>query len=150
TQADFLDTPIVQDAVIHQIQVIGEAARRVSASFQAKSPAVPWRNIVGMRHKLVHDYMSVDLEAVWTTVQKHIPALRAEISQPIRRHIPPATVSHTPNTFALASRVAAAPASPVFPGPAQLSPPLAPHGTIVPVLPPPPRRGRARQGPAIA
>ena len=81
TQADFLDTPIVQDAVIHQIQVIGEAARRVSASFQAKSPAVPWRNIVGMRHKLVHDYMSVDLEAVWTTVQKDIPALRAELSK---------------------------------------------------------------------
>ena len=58
-----MSTPLIQDAVIHQIQIIGEAASRLSAEFRARSAAITWQDIVGMRQKLVHDYMGVDLES---------------------------------------------------------------------------------------
>jgi uncharacterized protein with HEPN domain len=67
---------MVQDAVMHQIQIIGEAANRLSSSFKERSSPIPWRDIIGMRNKLVHDYMGVDLEAVWETARKDIPVLK--------------------------------------------------------------------------
>jgi len=80
SEAEFLDTPMVQDAVMHQIQIIGEAASRVSASSKAQSNHIPWRDIIGMRSKLVHDYMGVDLEAVWETARKDIPVLKSALN----------------------------------------------------------------------
>jgi uncharacterized protein with HEPN domain len=81
SEAEFLNTPMVQDAVIHQIQILGEAANRLSADFQQRVSSIPWRDIIGMRNKLVHDYMGVDLGAVWHTVVRDIPALRAELER---------------------------------------------------------------------
>ena len=80
-EAAFLNTPLIQDAVMHQIQIIGEAASRLSSQFRTRSPAIPWKDIVGMRQKLVHDYMGVDLEAVWETAVKDIPVLKAELQK---------------------------------------------------------------------
>jgi uncharacterized protein with HEPN domain len=65
----------LQLALVHLIQVIGEAARRVSPEFQVRHPDIPWGAIVGMRHKVVHDYMGVDIEVVWDTVQNDLPGL---------------------------------------------------------------------------
>lgn len=59
----------------HYIQVMGEAARRVSAEGRALFPELPWREIVGMRHKIVHDYMYVDADIVWSVVTADLPAL---------------------------------------------------------------------------
>jgi uncharacterized protein with HEPN domain len=81
SEAEFLSAPMVQDAVIHQIQILGEAASRLSAGFQQRSESIPWRDIIGMRHKLVHDYMGVDLGAVWHTVVLDIPALKTELER---------------------------------------------------------------------
>lgn len=58
----------LQLALVHLIQVIGEAARRVSSQGRVDHPEIPWGAIVGMRHKVVHDYMGVDIEVVWDTV----------------------------------------------------------------------------------
>ena len=80
SEADFLSTPIVQDAVMHQIQIIGEAASRVSSSLKVQSNHIPWRDIIGMRSKLVHDYMGVDLEAVWETARKDLPVLKSSLN----------------------------------------------------------------------
>jgi uncharacterized protein with HEPN domain len=66
---------------MHQIQIIGEAASRLSAPFRTRSMTIPWKDIVGMRQKLVHDYMGVDLEAVWETAVKDIPVLKAELQK---------------------------------------------------------------------
>jgi uncharacterized protein with HEPN domain len=73
-------------ALIHLVQVIGEAARHVSREFTAAHPEVPWENIVGMRHKVVHDYLGVDEDIVWQVVTGDLPKL-VEALEPL---VPPA------------------------------------------------------------
>jgi uncharacterized protein with HEPN domain len=66
-------------ALTHLVQVIGEAARHVSREFCDEHPEIPWMEIVGMRHKVVHDYLGVDEDIVWQVVtddlQKLVPGL---------------------------------------------------------------------------
>lgn len=59
----------------HLVQVIGEAARKVSAEFQGEHPEIPWQRIIGMRHRIVHDYMHVDEDILWQVVTKDLPEL---------------------------------------------------------------------------
>jgi uncharacterized protein with HEPN domain len=66
-------------ALIHLIQVIGEAARQVSREFSDSNPEVPWADIVGMRHKVVHDYLGVDEDIVWQVVTEDLPNLTAAL-----------------------------------------------------------------------
>jgi len=65
----------VQMVLTHLIQNIGESARRVSADFQAAHPEVPWHRIVGMRDKIVHDYLDVDTNIVWDVATVELPRL---------------------------------------------------------------------------
>jgi uncharacterized protein with HEPN domain len=62
-------------ALMHLIQIIGEAADRVSPSGQEAHPEIPWHEIIGMRHKVVHDYMGVDEDIVWEVVFSDLPQL---------------------------------------------------------------------------
>jgi uncharacterized protein with HEPN domain len=62
-------------ALVHIIQTIGEAAARVSDDFRGGHPEIPWRAIVGMRHKIVHDYIHVNFDIVWGVVTTRLPAL---------------------------------------------------------------------------
>jgi len=71
----FLGNPLLQDAVIRNIEIVGEAAGRVSPEFAAHNPGIPWREIVGMRHRLIHGYLKVNLETVWEVVERDLPAL---------------------------------------------------------------------------
>lgn len=68
TRKDFDEDENLRLALAHLLQIIGEAARQVSQPFQNAYPAIPWKAIVGMRHKVVHDYMNVDEDVVWRTV----------------------------------------------------------------------------------
>lgn len=70
-----------QDAVIRNLQVIGEAAKKVSVGTQAKTPDVPWRDIAGLRDRVVHHYFGVSLDIVWDVVVNHLPVLRASIEK---------------------------------------------------------------------
>ncbi len=81
SKTSFLRESLVQDAVIRQIEIIGEAARRVSEKIRSENVQIPWQDIAGMRNKLIHDYFGVDLEKVWMTVKKDIPLLRKQINQ---------------------------------------------------------------------
>jgi uncharacterized protein with HEPN domain len=72
----FLSTPHWQDATIRQLEVIGEAAKHVSTELREQYADVPWRRIAGMRDVLIHNYMGVDLPAVWEITQSHIPGLK--------------------------------------------------------------------------
>jgi uncharacterized protein with HEPN domain len=75
TRADFDSDENLRLALTWLIQTIGEAARKVSPETQAAHPEIPWSRIMGMRHKLVHDYMDVDEDLVWTVATEHLPVL---------------------------------------------------------------------------
>ena len=66
-------------ALTHLVQVIGEAARQVSQEFARAHPEIPWADIIGMRHKVVHDYLGVDEDIVWQVVTEDLPGLVAAI-----------------------------------------------------------------------
>jgi uncharacterized protein with HEPN domain len=66
-------------ALTHLVQTLGEAARRVSPEFQQRYPAIPWAKIVGMRHKVVHDYLHVDYDIVWDVATHELPPLIREL-----------------------------------------------------------------------
>lgn len=77
---DFIKNNLIQDGVIRQLEIIGEATKRLSAGLK-KNPHIAWKDIAGMRDKLIHDYLGVDLDAVWDTVKKDIPVLKKEIKK---------------------------------------------------------------------
>lgn len=81
TEEQFFEAPLIQDGVIRQLQIIGEATKRLSAEFREGTPGIPWRDVAGMRDKLVHDYMGVDLEAVWDSAIEDVPALKAKLER---------------------------------------------------------------------
>lgn len=81
TKNHFLEKSIIQDAIIRQIEIIGEASKLISEKTKAKNPKIPWKDIAGMRDKLIHNYLGVDLEAVWQTVKKDIPVLKKELKK---------------------------------------------------------------------
>lgn len=71
----FAADEILQHAVIHLIQIIGEAARKISPTCKGANPHISWTQIIGMRHRLVHEYFRVDTEIIWEVVERDIPAL---------------------------------------------------------------------------
>jgi uncharacterized protein with HEPN domain len=66
-----------QDAILRQLTVVGEAAKRVSAQFRASHPEVPWRLVAGFRDVVVHEYSRVDLQEVWRIISEDLPVLVA-------------------------------------------------------------------------
>ena len=79
TWASFLASEVPQNAVMRQVQIIGEAARNISDEFKTAHPDVPWKAIVGMCHRLVHDYFRIVPERVWEVVEHDIAPLIAQI-----------------------------------------------------------------------
>lgn len=75
-KAVFFERTLVQDGVIRQLKIIGEAAKRLSPELRKQYWGIPWKNIAGMRDKLIHDYFGVDLEAVWKTAREDLPPLQ--------------------------------------------------------------------------
>src|ERR1019366_9230828 len=68
-----------QDTTIRQLEIIGEATKRLSPELRANYPDVPWRRVAGLRDVLIHDYFGVDLTAVWQLTQSEIPQLRKRV-----------------------------------------------------------------------
>ena len=83
-RARFEADELVQTFVIHQILIIGEAARRVSEALQARSPDIEWPLIIGMRNRLIHGYFQIDAVEVWKTVEGDLPKLKDRIEQLVR------------------------------------------------------------------
>jgi uncharacterized protein with HEPN domain len=77
----FTDDEMLQIWSVHYLQIIGEAASRISLDLQKQYPEVPWGQIIGMRHILVHGYFDIDLEIVWTAVDISLPALKFQFQQ---------------------------------------------------------------------
>jgi uncharacterized protein with HEPN domain len=80
-QDEFFENSMVQDAVIRQLEIIGEAAKRISESTRAKEPDIPWNSIAGMRNKLIHDYFGVDLSTIWVTIKEDLDPLKRAVQR---------------------------------------------------------------------
>jgi uncharacterized protein with HEPN domain len=76
----FLTDPRTQDAVIRNLEIIGEAASRVSPALQAAHPDLPWEQMRGLRNRLAHAYFDVDLTIVWDVVERELPELGARVA----------------------------------------------------------------------
>ncbi len=84
-EAEFMRDGMRQDAIVRQLAVIGEAVRLLSAESREAEPDIPWREIAGMRDRLIHGYASVDLHTVWRTVERDIPPLREAVRRLLGR-----------------------------------------------------------------
>ena len=77
----FFASRLHQNAVIRSLEIIGEAAGKVSAATVAAHPEIPWRDITGMRHRLIHGYGEVRLDIVWAVVREHLDPLIIELAR---------------------------------------------------------------------
>jgi uncharacterized protein with HEPN domain len=81
---DAFDTDeLLQTWVVHHLEIIGEATRSLSQDFRGRHPEVPWREIARMRNVLIHAYFGIDLERVWSVVEKDLPPLGKQVAQAI-------------------------------------------------------------------
>lgn len=76
---EFMSSSLIQDGVIRNLEIIGEATKKVSSTLRDDYSEVPWKMIVGLRDVLIHDYMGVDLKRVWNVIEKELPALKKNI-----------------------------------------------------------------------
>lgn len=79
TRVQFDSNEDLQIVITHLIQVLGEAARQVSSAFQTSHDDIPWSKIIGMRNKVVHDYMSIDVDVVWGVATLELKPLLAKL-----------------------------------------------------------------------
>jgi uncharacterized protein with HEPN domain len=78
---EFKTNELVQDAIIRNIEIIGEASKKISLDTKQSYYKVPWKEIAGMRDKLIHDYLGVDVIVVWKTIKEDIPTLEKLINE---------------------------------------------------------------------
>ena len=78
------------DAILRNFEIIGEAAKNVPERVRRKYPFVEWKEAIGFRNVLIHDYFGIDLESVWDTVKKNIPSLKSNIMRVLRAEQPDA------------------------------------------------------------
>jgi uncharacterized protein with HEPN domain len=75
----FEEDELVHTWMIHHIQIIGEAASKLTSSFRRTHRQIPWPQIIKMRHVLVHDYLGIDLGEIWAVVEKDLPILKRQV-----------------------------------------------------------------------
>jgi uncharacterized protein with HEPN domain len=72
---------LIQDGVIRNLEVIGEATKKLSDPIKQAAPTVPWKQIAGMRDVLIHDYLKVNLNRVWQTIEHDLPTLKEAVKK---------------------------------------------------------------------
>ena len=77
----FQNNELVTDAVVRNVEIIGEAANNLTRDFRSKTPNIEWRKIISTRNRIIHGYATVDLEIIWNITQKDLPNLKTEIEK---------------------------------------------------------------------
>lgn len=80
----FLQNRMIRDAVVRNLEVIGEATKQLPLSLRENYPDVPWKRIAGLRDVLIHDYVRVDPEEVWRVIEQNLPELKTNIATILR------------------------------------------------------------------
>lgn len=80
-KSEFKSNSMLQDSVLRRIEIIGEAAKNLPLSFKRKNENIPWKQIAGMRDKVIHAYFGIDLDLVWVVVKKDIKLLKTNIKK---------------------------------------------------------------------
>ncbi len=73
--------PLLTDGVIRSMEVIGESARQIPEDFRNHYPQIPWKEMVGLRNRVIHEYFDIDLEIVWNILQNEFPPLKEQLQQ---------------------------------------------------------------------
>ena len=81
TEEEFMINHLIQDGVIRQLEIIGEAVKSLSDNIRSKYNNVPWQDVAGMRDVLIHHYFGVDLDEIWLTLKNDIPELKKNIQK---------------------------------------------------------------------
>lgn len=84
-EAGFRTSRLIQDAVVRNLQTLAESSQRLSEASQLSEPGVPWRAISGFRNILVHDYLAIDIDAIWLVVSKDLTPLHAALRRMAER-----------------------------------------------------------------
>lgn len=89
TRDSFFGTPLLQDAVVRNLEIVGEVAKRLPPELRAQAPEIDWRKVAGLRDVLIHDYAAVDLAIVWDVIENRIAPLRQAVARLRRGATPP-------------------------------------------------------------
>lgn len=80
-EEDFMTSSLIQDGVIRNLEIIGEATKLISGNLRDQSPDIPWSEMAGLRDVLIHNYMGVDLRTVWNVVARELPRLKPQLEK---------------------------------------------------------------------
>ena len=86
TYEDFRDNGMIADAVVRNLEIIGEAAGKLPQEIKLQTPNVPWKEIISLRNRIVHAYFSVDLDIIWHIVCHELGQLKQELKKELDQH----------------------------------------------------------------
>ncbi|MDD5132088.1 MAG: DUF86 domain-containing protein [bacterium] len=81
----FQNTQMIQDAVVRNIEIIGEAAKNISKTCRDRNPEIPWKSIMSVRDRLIHEYFGVNLDIVWTIIHQDLPDLIRQMKKALKK-----------------------------------------------------------------
>lgn len=85
SEEEFSETRIVQQATVRNLEIIGEAAQQLQQEFKDSHPAVPWRKIIAMRNRIIHEYFGLKLDVIWETIKEDLPGLKQKLQEVLKK-----------------------------------------------------------------